>query len=132
MKRPDLVLLIAVWEFFTAFLAFIGICAIAAFAFPPAIGSMWEYSMPSAVFFLSVSMLVLLCFIGISIAAGVGLLRGSEWGRVLGIIHSALSLFSFPAGTAIGVLCIVYLTKADVAAYFKSGGKTPTTQPENN
>jgi hypothetical protein len=131
MKRPDLVLLIAVWEFFSAFLALIGICAIALFAFPPAIGSMWEYGMSSAVFVLSVSILILLCLIGISIAAGVGLLRGAEWGRVLGIVHSALSLFSFPIGTTIGVLCIIYLTKADVAAYFKSGGNTPAA-PEKS
>ncbi len=128
MKRPDLILLIAVWQFISAFLAFIGICAIAIFAFPPAIGSMWEYSVPGAVFSLSVSILILLCFIGISIAAGIGLLRGAEWGRVLGIVHSALSLFSFPIGTTIGILCIIYLTKTDVAAYFKSGGNTPATQ----
>jgi len=34
MRRPDLLVLIAVWEFLTALGAFIGISAIGIFAFP--------------------------------------------------------------------------------------------------
>jgi hypothetical protein len=48
------------------------------------------------------------------------LLRGKEWGRVLSLVNAALSLFSPPIGTAAGVLSIIYLTRADVRAYFKS------------
>ena len=123
MKRPDIVLLIAIWEFISAFIALIAICAIAVFAFPSAIGSMWEFTVPAAIFGLSVAVLFLLGYIGLAISAGIGLLRMTEWGRILSIVHSALSLFSVPVGTTIGVLAIVYLSKPEVADLFKTGGK---------
>jgi hypothetical protein len=122
MKRPDLLILIAIWEFITAFFALIGISAIAVFVFPDALAPMWGPAVTGAVFGLSVAVLVLLCYIGIALAGGIGLLRGQEWGRVLGIAHAALSLFFFPIGTVIGILIIIYLTKSEIAEYFKAGG----------
>jgi hypothetical protein len=122
MKRPDLLILIAIWEFITAFFALIGISAIAVFVFPDALAPMWGPAVTGAVFGLSVAVLVLLCYIGIALAGGIGLLRGQEWGRILSIAHSALSLFWFPFGTAIGILSIIYLTRSEVAEYFKAGG----------
>jgi hypothetical protein len=122
MKRPDLLILIAIWEFITAFFALIGISAIAVFAFPDALAPMWGPAVTGAVFGLSVAILVLLCYIGIALAGGIGLLRGQEWGRILSIAHSALSLFWFPVGTVIGILSIIYLTRSEVAEYFKAGG----------
>lgn len=125
MKRPDLLILIAVWQFLSAFIALIGVCIIAAFVFPDAVGPLWGQALTGVIFGLSISILVLLAFIGIAIAGGVGLLKGQEWGRVLSIVHAALSLFTFPIGTIIGVLAIVYLTKTEVTEYFKfcSGNK---------
>ena len=122
MKRPDLLILIAAWQFITAFLALIGICAIAVFAFPNVIGPLWGPALTGGIFGLSVAILVLLVFIGIAIAGGIGILRGQEWGRVLSIVHAALSLFAFPIGTTIGILVIIYLTKSDVSEYFKADG----------
>jgi hypothetical protein len=43
---------------------------------------------------------------------------GKEWGRITAIVHSALSLFSIPIGTVIGVLSIIYLTKLEVKEFF--------------
>lgn len=119
MKRPDLLILIAIWQFITAFIAIIGVCLIAVFVFPDAVGPLWGQALTGVIFGLSISILVLLAFIGIAVAGGIGLLKGQEWGRVLSIVHAALSLFTFPIGTIIGVLAIVYLTKADVTEYFK-------------
>ena len=135
MKKPDLLVLIAIWEFISAFVAFIGIVAIAVFAIPFVLGSWgnWEYysggyygmmgnytDMPrvGAVFGLSVAILVLFCFLVIAIVAGIGLLKGREWGRITGIVHSALSVFCAPIGTVIGVLSIIYLTKQEVKDFF--------------
>jgi hypothetical protein len=70
---------------------------------------------------LSIAILVLICYISIAIAGGVGLLKGREWGRVLSIAHAALSLVSFPIGTVIGVIIIMYLTKSEVTGYFQAG-----------
>ncbi len=119
MKRPDLLLLIAIWEFITAFGALIGLCAIAVFALPDAIRPLWGPEV-GAIFGLSIAILVLLCYIGITIAGGIGLLKGKEWGRVLSIVHAALSLFWFPIGTVIGILSIIYLTRAEVTEYIKA------------
>ena len=121
MKKPDLLVLIAVWEFITAFGALIGIGAIAIFAFPDAIDDMLGSAIPGAIFGLSIAILVLICYISIAIAGGVGLLKGREWGRVLSIAHAALSLVSFPIGTVIGVIIIMYLTKSEVTGYFQAG-----------
>ena len=121
MKRPDLLILIAIWEFITAFFALIGISAIATFAFPDAIDTSWGPAIPGAIFGLSTAVLVLICYIGIAIAGGVGILKGKDWGRILSIAHAALSLFFFPIGTAIGILSIIYLVRPEVTEYCKAG-----------
>ena len=138
MKKPDLLILIAIWEFFTAFIVFIGIAAIAVFAFPAVLGNWgnWNNGMPyngyyngmmgnygnvalvGAVFGLSVAVLILFCYLVVAIIAGIGLLTGKGWGRITAIVHSALSLVSFPIGTVIGVMAIIYLTKQEVKDYF--------------
>jgi hypothetical protein len=121
VKRPDLLLLIAIWEFITAFVALISISAIAVFALPDAIRPWWGWEPEvGAIFGLSVGVLILLCYMGIAISGGMGLLNGKEWGRVLSIAHAALSLFWFPIGTVIGILSIIYLTRPEVLEYIKA------------
>jgi hypothetical protein len=129
MKRPDLLVLVAIWEFISAFGALIGIAAIIVFAIPDSLG--WYHMIQAgyqmgnigAIFGLSVGILVLLGFMGVSIAGGIGLLTGREWGRIMSIVHAVLSLFWFPIGTVIGVLAIIYLTKPAVRDYFTSGSQ---------
>ena len=115
MKRPDLIILIAIWQFLNALFCAIGISAIAIFAFPKAgpadIGT---------IFGLSIGIFFLLCFIGLSVAGGIGLLAGKYWGRMVSIINAALGLLSIPIGTVIGILVLIYLTKSEVRAYFES------------
>lgn len=123
LKKPDFLTLIATWQFFSAFFALVGICAIATFAFPSAVGPLWGQALASVIFGLSIAILVLLVYVGIAIAGGIGLLKSREWGRVLSIIHAALSLFAFPVGTTIGILVLVYLTKSEVSEYFKFSEK---------
>ncbi|MBN1643606.1 MAG: hypothetical protein JW856_02135 [Dehalococcoidales bacterium] len=129
MKKPELLVLVAIWEFVTAFFAFIGIASIAVFAIPVVLGvwGTWEYytygmgyhmGPVGAIFGLSIGILVLLCYLALSIFGGIGLLKGKEWGRIASIVHSALSFFWIPIGTVLGVLAIIYLTKTDVKEYF--------------
>ena len=122
MKRPDLLILIAVWEFLGAFLAFIGIIAIAVFAFP-GVSSSHEIGSVAGIFGLSIAVLVLLFYLCIAIAGGIGLLGGKEWGRILSLVNAALSLLSIPFGTIIGILVIVYLIKPEIRDYFESAKK---------
>jgi len=119
MKRPDWVILLAIWEFLSSFGAFIGVIAIAVFAWPQ---SAWLQGIARTgmLFGLSIALLVLLTYMALSVAAGIGLVTGKEWGRILAIVHSAVSLLNIPIGTIIGIIALIYLTKEDVRQYFQS------------
>ena len=121
MKRPDLLLLVAIWQFLNSFLCLIGIAAIAIFAFPGALGHYGAVNVGSdigAIFGLSIAILFLLCCIGLSVAGGIGLLLGKTWGRIVSIVNAVLSLLSIPIGTVIGILVLIYLTRTEVREYF--------------
>ncbi len=116
-QKPDLLVLVAIWEFIAALMALIGITAISLFAFPT-VGFMWGRAATGAIFGLSVAILLLVCYIGVCVSGGIGLLAGKEWGRILSIVQAAFSLLSIPFGTVIGILAIIYLTKNEVRDYF--------------
>ena len=115
MKRPDMLLLIAIWQFLTAAGSVVGTASIAVFAFPHTWG-------PGGIFGPTIAVVSLACYTGVGIAGGIGLLTGKEWGRVLSIVHAALSTIAVPLGTVIGVLSTVYLVKSDTREYFAPGG----------
>ncbi len=121
MKKPDNLTVIIIWEFLSVFIALVMLCAVAVFfAFPDILEDMGRSAaLPGATIGFSIAIFMLICYIGIAITAGIGLIKGREWGRVLSIVHSTLGLISFPAGTAIGIIIIVYLTKAEVKEYFQ-------------
>jgi len=124
MKRPDLVVLIAIREFLTSLMALIGLGAIIVVGTQTRTWWMrqnvdYDLYSPWIHFGLIVGGVLLLIYATITLAAGIGLLSGREHGRVLSLIQGGLTLLVFPIGTVIGVLQIVYLTRADVRAYFK-------------
>ncbi len=53
------------------------------------------------------------------IIAGIGLLKKKEWGRILTLIVSFISLLNIPLGTALGIYSIVILVKEESIQYFK-------------
>jgi len=122
MKRPDLVVLVAVWNFLSAFVALIGLLFVA-FALTARVSDPWSWQRdlgPAGSFFLLVMLLlVLIVYCGVALAAGLGVLRGREWGRILALVQAVLSLFSFPFGTTVGVLILVYLMRAEAKAFFE-------------
>ncbi len=115
MKRHDGLVLIAVWDFLTALWLLIPVVAIAIFAFP-------DTDDAGGYFGLSIVTVVLLSLLGLSLAAGIGLLTRKEWGRLLAIVHAALSLIVIPLGTIIGALSLVYLTRSEIREYFATAG----------
>ena len=119
MKRPDLLLLVAIWAFFSAFLYLIGIAAIAIFAFPEALGFMYGPANIGSIFGMSIGMLVLLCCAGVSLAAGIGILMAKSWARITAIVVAVLSLIWVPVGTVLGVLVLIYLMKPEIREYFE-------------
>ena len=131
MKRPDLLVLIAVWMFLSAFGILIGIAAVSCMFFftspwmwwGPEMWNGWGmWDMPQmggiALVALGIALLVMVAYFVLALMGGIGLLKGREWGRILSIVHAALSLFSVPVGTVIGILILIYLTKTEVQEYF--------------
>jgi hypothetical protein len=55
------------------------------------------------------------------IAAGYGMLKRKNWGRIVGIIIAALNLFSFPVGTALGAYILFVLLQSSAEQYFANG-----------
>ena len=119
MKKPDLLVLVAIWNFLSAFGSVVGMAAIAIFAFP-AVADLYRMEKVGAMFGLTIGMLVLFICLVVSMAGGIGLLAGKEWGRVLSLVHAGFSLLSIPIGTIIGILVIIYLIKPEVREYFQS------------
>jgi hypothetical protein len=122
MRRPDELILIAVWEFVTAIGMLIGISAIFIFAFPE-VNDLWGLERIAGMFGLSVGVMILFISACLAITGGIGLLTGKEWGRVLSLIYATLSLLRIPFGTIIGILVIVYLVKPKVKEYFITARK---------
>jgi len=128
MKKPDLLILIVIWEFLSGFLAITAIVATVLFVFPFSVGY-WDYSYQWSVdiglaVVFGVIALITIAYIALSVLAGIGLLMNKEWGRIASLVHSALSLFNIPIGTIIGVLSIIYLTKPEVKDYFTAVNAT--------
>jgi hypothetical protein len=118
MKRPDLLIVIAIWEFLSALGSLIGVVAILIFAFP-GISPYAGPPDPGTIFGLGIAILFLLGGAGIAVAGGIGLILGQEWGRILTMVHSVLSLFAIPCGTVIGILVLIYLMKPETREYFE-------------
>ena len=120
MKKPDLLVLVIVWQFLSAFLALTGLIAVAIVAFPDATASMLGSALPGFIFGVSIVVLILLSYIIVSIIAAVGIMKNRDWGRIMGIVQAALSIFGPPVGTIVGILILVYLLRPDIEGYFKS------------
>lgn len=122
MRRPDELILIAVWEFVTAIGMAIGISAIFVFAFPE-VNDLWGLEKVAGMFGLSIGVIILFLSACLAVAGGIGLLAGKEWGRVLSLVYATFSLLRIPFGTIIGILVIVYLVKPTVKEYFETAQK---------
>lgn len=53
-----------------------------------------------------------------SLLAGIGLLRGRNWGRLLAIIVGAFNLLNFPIGTALGLYTLWVLLQRETTEFF--------------
>jgi len=114
VKKPELILLIAIWRFIAASLLGIVIIVLAVFAIPEAVRDENAGSLIA----LSIGIVALLALIGLTVAAGIGLIKGKSWGWTLAIVNAVLDLFSFPFITIIGVLSLIYLFRKEVREYF--------------
>lgn len=71
---------------------------------------------------LAISVFFLLLVLSIpDIIAGIGLLNGRSWARILGIVLAALHLLSIPLGTVVGAYGLWVLLSRDSDPFFSSG-----------
>ena len=112
LKRNYILMIIAVWGFLTAAGALIGVYIV--------VYESWlDPEIEGPPFALSVAFIVvLLVYFGFAVAAGVGLLKVKQWGRVAAMVHAALSLLQVPVGTIIGVLTLAYLNRSEIRECF--------------
>jgi len=55
------------------------------------------------------------------LVAGIGLLKGKKWSRILALIVGAFDLLDIPFGTALGVYCFWVLLQDDTMQVFEQG-----------
>ena len=67
-KNDTLIILIAIWAFLSALGAFSGVVSIAVFAFPT-VAELWNVAKVGAIFGLSLGIIVLLAYLGLSLAS---------------------------------------------------------------
>jgi len=122
MKKPDGVIVIAVYYALVALVFLLGSCALL-FAMVSVLSNVFE---PTAVmwsgFGIGIGLLFCLLFLVGSILAAWGLLALKNWGRWAAIILGILQLPAFPIWTVIGGLIIYYLLRDDVKAAFNGHG----------
>lgn len=112
-ERPAHLILVIIWDFVAAFLWSIGLAAAALFAYPFSPGYQGTTLEVGDVFGMVVGTLLLLMCFAVSLAAGIGLLKGRRWGRIVSMVAAVASLFIVPIGTVVGALVLAHLLKSD-------------------
>ena len=125
MKRPDGVVVIAVYYALIALFFLLASCALL-FALFAVLATVFE---PTAimwsVFGIGIGLLFCLPFLVGSALAAWGLLALKNWGRWVAIALGLLQLPAFPIWTVIGGLIIYYLLREDVRMAFEGRGPAP-------
>ena len=70
-------------------------------------------------FFLKFAWMALALRFGLALAAGLGLMQKSPWGRWVAIVAGCLALIHLPLGTALGIWTLVVLCSAPNAAGYE-------------
>ena len=97
--------------FFVVFIAFVLTGLGVVIDDPEAMYIIWTV-LPGLGFLITV-----LCILGI--IGGIGLFAKKNWARILVLILSAIDLFNFPIGTAVGIYTIWVLVQTETAELFE-------------
>jgi hypothetical protein len=124
MKRPDGVVLIALWYFLIGTVLTLG--ALTILVLPMA--ALWfeRTGMDRMVgmWGLGIGFMFTASGAVLSFLTGWGLLRLKEWARWLAMGLALFKLLLFPLGTVAGVLILAYLLQAGVKAVFEQNAMT--------
>ena len=111
--------------------AFVLLVGVLLFAVLTGIGAISEDSTALGVLgFIGTGLMLLLTALAIpSVLAGIGVLLRREWGRILALVVSILSLIDIPIGTAIGVYSIWLLMNDETRTLFQENPATIMQPP---
>ncbi|HEY63121.1 MAG TPA: hypothetical protein G4O02_00965 [Caldilineae bacterium] len=123
-RRPDGVLVIALYHFVVGALTLLGSCVMLTIPLIVGVAASGDPDARVAVPIVGVIMILgaaLLFALAVAdLVIGWGLWRMVEWARIGAIGLSILRLFNFPLGTVIGALMIWYLIQPQTATAFRS------------
>ncbi|BAQ34928.1 hypothetical protein ABFB50_00055 [Dehalococcoides sp. THU3] len=119
MKRPEGILVLAIWQFCAAFFSLADVVIITLF-FMPAIAGLYDYAREGAAWGLSILSFFTVTYLLISLIGGIGLLKGRKYGRVFSLYQAAFSLLIFPLGTAAGIAGLIYLNQPNIKQYLNT------------
>lgn len=71
-------------------------------------------------FFLKFARVVLILRAGLALAAGIGLMQKTSWGRWVALVAGCLALIHLPFGTFLGIWTLVVLLNAPTAAGYEA------------
>lgn len=124
MKRPDGVILIALWYFLIGVIMAMG--ALTLLVLPMA--AVWftqsGFDRVAGMWALGIGFTFTATGAVLSFLTGWGLLKLKEWARWLAMGLALFKLFLFPFGTVAGVLILVYLLQPSVKAAFDQNAMT--------
>lgn len=105
-------------------LAVLGMMAVMGFAVGPMSGRISGFEGGILILVL----IPVLALVGLYVATGIGLRKRRSWSRTLGLVVSAISLLSFPLGTAYGVYGLYVLTRPGVERLLSgASGRLPVS-----
>jgi hypothetical protein len=116
-ERPDLVTVIAVYRFFVAALALLGVLALTIGLVAVVFNTYGEDLLIAGVAITTI-LAVMLAVVALNVVIGIGLLKLQDWARWMAIVTGALSLTNVPVGTVIGGLTIWYLLTPEAKVAF--------------
>jgi len=119
-RRPDEVLIIAIYHFIEAALLLLGLLGIGVAGIAVLFAMAEDPSVAIALGFMTIGAVFLVLGAALNVAVGWGLLRMQNWARWAAIILSVLRLPNFPIGTVIGGLIIYYLVQDRARALFEA------------
>ena len=119
-KRPDEVLIIAIYHFIEAAMLLFGLLAIGLAGFAILYAATNEPSIIIPLGFLTVGAMFLVLLAVVNVVVGWGLLRMQNWARWAAIVLSVFRLPNFPIGTVIGGLIIYYLVQDKARVQFET------------
>lgn len=129
-RRPQGVTLLAIYRFFVGAVALLVAGLVILLALPILFTASDAAGAAVAIAFLGMAGMLVFVYAAASLVVGWGLLKMQPWSRWGALVLAVFSLLDFPAGTAVAVATIWYLTQQSLAEQFRGNRDEPAASAE--